>query len=268
MSIAWITGISVTAALAGAAPSSETSREGNATAPVEEPPSKDETEDETTSFLSGGLFERWNKKGNRTDPLDLPPQSRRFVLGVSGVIVSAPPIDPDVVSLDPRQTGRTATLAGGGLWGRYRPVSMLGVELGVHTGSVRYRSNSNTSDLLISHTQVLIDGAALLYLGRGAVAQFALSGGIGGLISTVGYEQGNLDGSQTWGSAVFRIGGEVEFLLKRVAFTLSLRNYAVLTKRDHVRNRGEFVMRSATRLAPVATFQSMVFASIGVAYRF
>ena len=57
---------------------------------------------------------------------------------------------------------------------------------------------------------------------------------------------------------------EAEFLLKRVAFTISFRNYAFWTPRSRVNNRG----LTGDPLAPVSSFQSALMGAIGIAFRF
>jgi hypothetical protein len=55
-----------------------------------------------------------------------------------------------------------------------------------------------------------------------------------------------------------------------VAFVLSFRSYGVFTMRDQVRNRGALFAQATreARRAPVATLQTYLIGSAGIAYRF
>jgi hypothetical protein len=210
---------------------------------------------------------RWGAK--QADRLADPPDGRAWMIGLEGVILQAPPLRSRVVYIDPRFVGRSVAMGGGGLFARYRPIQFIGVDVGAHTGSVRYRGQD--SETVVSQDQVLFDAGLLLYLGRGDVAQFALSGGVGGQYSRIGYElESGLEGTQTFGSALFRLGAEAEFLVKRVAFVLSFRTYGVLTDRDRVSNKGELLQGDTgpRTLAPVATLQTYLLGSAGIAFRF
>jgi len=228
-------------------------------------PNADGSAAQTEQQGSKNVFQRLTGQlsgGKRTHPLAPPPQGRKFMVGLEGVVFSAPPVQPEVIRLDPRFVGRSVALGGIGLFGRFRPISLLAVELGARSGSLRY--NSTSTNNAVSQDQVAIDAAALLYLARGNVAQFALSGGVGGMWNRVGYQERGESSRQTFGSVLFRVGGEAEFLLKRVAFTLAFRNYAILTFRDQVNNRG--IDKDVP--APVSKFQSSLMGSIGIAFRF
>ncbi len=198
-----------------------------------------------------------------------PPDGRKFSLGLEGAILTAPPLRTRVVYVDPRFVGRSMALGGLGVFGRYRPLSFIGFDVGVRSGSVRLRAEDN--DTTISSDQVMADAAVLLYLGRGQVSQFALSGGLGGLFHRVRYDlDSGKSGRQIFGAATFRLGAEAEFLVNRIAFVLSFRTYGVLTARGNTRNSGSlFEGRKGERLrAPVATFQTYLAGSAGIAYRF
>lgn len=192
----------------------------------------------------------------------------RFLLGVEGVVMQMPPLRTDVVRLDPRSLGRSIALGGGGIFARYRLKPLIGFDVAVRSGSVRYRDDEQ--DTKIAQDHVAAEAGVLLYLGRGKVAQFALSGGMGGMFNRVGYDfDGRPDGSQIWGSGLVRLGAEGEFLVKRVAFTLSFRAYGVFTDRDTVSNSGAlFEGANADVEAPVATLQTILIGSAGIAYRF
>jgi len=184
------------------------------------------------------------------------------MIGLEGVVFSAPPVQPTALRIDPRYVGRSVALGGMGIFGRYRPISVIAVDVGVRSGSLRYNSRNSSNEM--SQDQILADAAVLVYLARGQIAQFALSGGMGGMWNRIGYQVGGENPRQTFGSVVFRVGGEAEFLLKRFAFTLSFRNYAILTPRSRVNNRG----LPGDTLAPVAKFQSALMGSVGIAFRF
>lgn len=212
-------------------------------------------------------------KGKRlrsaTPPTAPPPDGRKFMVGIDGAIIQASPIRAEVARLDPRFVGRSVAMGGLGLFGRYRPISLIGFDLGVHSGSLRYRDPDDDEAGSVSRDQVLIDAAVLLYLGRGEVAQFAVSSGLGGLYNRIGYDAGDgRNGRQTFGSAAFRLGAEAEFLVKRVAFVLSFRSYALLTDRDRVRGSGTLVESSGVDNAPVPTFATQLLGSAGIAFRF
>ncbi|MCR9164817.1 MAG: hypothetical protein ACE37F_15060 [Nannocystaceae bacterium] len=198
-----------------------------------------------------------------------PPDGRAFALGVEGTILTTPPLRTRVVYVDPRFVGRSTALGGLGVFGRYRPLSFIGFDANIRTGSMRLRARDN--DTTISTDQVLADLGALLYLGRGKVSQFALSGGLGGQLQRVRYElDSGLRGRQSFGAFTIRVGAEAEFLVNRVAFVLSFRTYGVVTPRKNARSQGAlFEQRSGEdTYAPVATFQTYLAGSAGIAYRF
>lgn len=198
-----------------------------------------------------------------------PPDGRAFALGVEGSIITTPPLRPRVVYVDPRFVGRSTALGGLGVFGRYRPLSFIGFDANIRTGSLRLRAED--SDTTISTDQVLADIGTLLYLGRGEVSQFAFSGGVGGLFHRVRYDlDSGIRGTQSFGAFTMRVGAEAEFLVNRIAFVLSFRTYGVVTPRSHARTSGAlFDGRSeADKAAPVATFSTYLAGSAGIAYRF
>ncbi len=198
-----------------------------------------------------------------------PPDGRAFMVGVEGVILQAPPLRSRIVYIDPRLVGRSIAMGGLGVFGRYRPLQFIGLDVGVRSGSVRYKTQA--SETSVAQDQFMADAAVLLYLGRGKVAQFAVSGGLGGIYNRIGYQKsGGREGTQAFGSASFRLGAEAEFLIKRVAFVLSFRTYGVLTTRTRVRARGDLLDgRSGEDLrAPVPKFQTQISGSAGIASRF
>lgn len=203
------------------------------------------------------------------DRLAGPPDGRPFALGVEGTILTTPPLRTRVVYVDPRFVGRSTALGGLGVFGRYRPLSFIGFDANVRTGSMRLRAQDN--DTTISTDQVLADVGALLYLGRGKVSQFALSSGLGGQFQRVRYDlDSGLRGTQSFGAFTIRVGAEAEFLVNRVAFVLSFRTYGVVTARKNTRSAGAlFDGRSGEdTYAPVAAFQTYLAGSAGIAYRF
>jgi len=198
-----------------------------------------------------------------------PPDGRAFALGVEGSIITTPPLRPRVVHVDPRFVGRSTALGGLGVFGRYRPLSFIGFDANIRTGSLRLRAEEG--DTTISTDQVLADIGTLLYLGRGKVSQFAFSGGVGGLFQRIRYDlDSGINGTQSFGAFTMRVGAEAEFLVNRIAFVLSFRTYGVVTPRSHARTSGElFEGRSAAdKAAPVATFSTYLAGSAGIAYRF
>jgi hypothetical protein len=213
------------------------------------------------------------EKGDTAEPADkeganAEVKARRFMLGLEAVGLQVPALRTQVANIDPRFVGSTATMGGAGLFGRFRPVPLVGVELGVRSGSVRYRSDGN--DDVVSQDLILFDGGVLLYLARGDVGQLALDAGMGGIYNRVKYELAEEEGIQAFGSGFVRVGVDAEFLVKRVAFVLSLRSYGVFTVRENVKNKGEIMARASTdaRLAPAPALQTFVAATAGVAYRF
>jgi len=204
-----------------------------------------------------------------SERLEGPPGGRAWSLGVEGTILTTPPLRTRVVYVDPRFVGRSTALGGLGVFGRYRPLSFIGFDASIRTGSLRLRAED--SDTTISNDQVLADIGALLFLGRGAVSQFALSGGLGGQFQRVRYDlDSGRRGTQSFGSFTIRVGAEAEFLVNRIAFVLSFRTYGVVTPRTRTRTSGSlFEGREGADLeAPVATFQTYLSGSAGIAYRF
>lgn len=193
---------------------------------------------------------------------------RKFMIGIAGVLLQAPTPRIRVVPLDPRDIGRTVAMGGLGLFGRYRPRPLVGLDVEVSSGSIRY--GRKDLDVSVSQDQLVAEVGTLLYLGRGDVFQVAVSGGIGGMASLLRYDQGERSGRQRFGSVTVRLGAEAEVLLKRIAIVLSFRSYGVGTARDRVHTRGALLQgqSEADRRAPVPKFMTMLMGSIGIAYRF
>lgn len=188
------------------------------------------------------------------------------MLGVEGVVVQAPPLRPEIVRFDPRFLGRSASLGGLGLVARLQLHPRIGVEAVVRSGSVRYAGRDDDDGPVVSQDQVMADLGVLLYVARGDIAQVAFDAGVGGMGTRVVYEL-EREGTQLFGSGVVRVGADLEFLTKRIAFLVSVRSYGVLTDRDRVRQRGALLEGRSLR-APVATLQTFFVASAGIAYRF
>lgn len=221
----------------------------------------------------GSRWGRWGatpstgaRRGMSWSRADEPVPERRFLLGVEGVVMQAPPLRPDVVRFDPRFLGRSVSLGGLGLLGRLQLHPRIGIEVGVRSGSVRYAGRNDEDGPVVSQDQVMADVGVLLYVARGDIAQLAFDAGVGGMGTRVVYEL-EREGTQLFGSGLVRVGADAEFLVKRIAFVLSVRSYGVITDRDRVSQRGA-LLEGKTRLAPVATLQTYFVASGGIAYRF
>lgn len=203
------------------------------------------------------------------DAVDETPDRRRFMIGLQGVVFQAPPLRTTLLWVDPRFVGRSVALGGVGLFGRFRPRPIVGFDVGVRSGSLRYSDDDN--DTVILQDQVMADLGVLLFLGRGKIAQLAVAGGLGGMFNRVGYDVENgPDGRQIFGSGLVYVGAEAEFLVKRVAFVLSFRSYGVFTDRDAVNDKGPIFASASSedRLAPVPTLQTALVGAAGIAYRF
>lgn len=195
------------------------------------------------------------------------PRTRRFMLGIEGVGLQVPALRPRITALDARYLGGSVTLGGVGLVGRWQVVPLVGLELGVRSGSLRYRTEAG----LISQDMVLAEAGALLYVARGAIGHLALDGGGGGLMHAIRYElDGRPAGSQIVGAALIHVGADLELRLRRVAFTASLRTYGVISDVGRTRTRGALFdgVAAALRQAPVPVFQTYLLGSVGIAYRF
>lgn len=194
---------------------------------------------------------------------------RRFIVAVEGLIAQAPPLRPTITKLDPRATGRTVARGGIGLFGRYRPVPLIGIELGVRSASLRYADGDD--DGVVSEDHVLADAGVLLYLARGEIAQFAFDAGFGGAWGRIAYEPASgKHGSHSYGSGLVRVGVDAEFLLKRIAFVLSLRTFGVITDDKRAKARGPIFEGTSAQVQrlPVARLQTWLVASAGIGYRF
>jgi hypothetical protein len=201
-----------------------------------------------------------------SEPHDSRP-SRRFMLGLEAVGLQTPPLRPEVARIDRRFLGNATTLAGLGLFGRFRPISLVGLELGVRSGSARYEGEGPARLL---HDVFIVDFGTALYLLRGKIGQLAIDAGGGGIAQRVGYEFESSRGVQLFGSGFVRGGATAELLTKRVAIVFNIRAYAVVTDLRGAKNSGavfETVPEQAGR-APVDPLQLWVLGTVGVAYRF
>jgi|GEM_PF-2856968 len=227
---------------------------------------KAESESESESESDDPQQKKWWKRSPDEEP---GAKRRKFLVGVEGLIAQAPPLRPRIIDLDPRFLGRFVALGGFGLFGRYRPVPLIGVEAGVRSASLRYADRD--SDGVTSQDNVLADVGVLMYVARGEVAQFAFDAGIGGMWGRIAYEPASGEnGTQTYGSGLVRVGADAEFLVKRIAFTLSVRMLGVFT--DPARAKASGALFEGTRLelreAPVPRTQTWLVGSAGIAYRF
>lgn len=197
---------------------------------------------------------------------DDPTPERRFLLGVEGVVIQAPPLRPQVVRFDPRFLGRSVSLGGLGLLGRLRLHPRIAAEVTVRSGSVRYAGRETDDGPVVSQDQVMADAGVLLYVARGDVARLAFDAGLGGMGTRVVYET-DREGTQLFGSGLVRVGADAEFVFKRIAFTVSVRSYGVFTDRQRVSSRGELLEGKDLR-APVPALQTFFVAAGGIGYRF
>lgn len=191
---------------------------------------------------------------------------RRFMLGLEGVVMQAPPLRPQVVDFDPRFLGRSVTMGGLGLFGRLRLHPRIAVEATVRSGSARYVGRETEDADVVSHDQVMADAGVLLFVAQGRMVQLAFDAGIGGMGTRVEYELSR-EGTQLFGSGLVRVGADAEFLVKRIAFVVSVRAVGVFTGLDRVRSRGALLEGRSVR-APVPALQTMLVGTAGVAYRF
>lgn len=206
------------------------------------------------------------RRGLSWSRADEPTPKRRFLLGVEGVVIQAPPLRTEIVRFDPRFLGRSVSLGGLGLLGRLRVHPRIAVETTVRSGSVRYAGREDETGAVVSQDQVMADLGVLLYVARGDMVQLAFDAGLGGMGTRVVYEL-DREGTQRFGSGLVRVGANAEFVFERIAFVVSVRSYGVFTDRDRVANRGALLEDKVLR-APVAGLQTFLVATGGVGYRF
>ncbi len=209
---------------------------------------------------------RPRKKRRGLQAIATPGDGRKFLVGIEGVVMQAPVLRTTAAQLDPRFIGRSVVMGGLGILGRYRPVPVIGLDLSVRSGSLRYTDRDDES--LIATDHVMAEAGVLVYLIRAESTQLAIDGGLGGAFNRVEYELVDRPkGVQTFGSGLVRAGADVEFSFKRIAVLLSLRSYGVFTDRDRVRNRGELLEGTNAR-GPLPTMSTWLVGSAGIAYRF
>ncbi len=204
----------------------------------------------------------------RRPPHERPPRPRRFLVGLEGVVLQVPALRPRVVRLDPRFVGNSVALGGAGLFGRFRPVPRVGLDLSIRSGSVVYREQDRTKRA--SEDMLLVTFGTLLYLAEGERARLAADGGLGGQFHRIAYFSADGKSVQRFGAFLVHVGLDAEFLLSRVAFVLSVRTYGVVSDDRAMATSGP-LFEGATeedRALPVARFQTYVAATAGVAYRF
>ncbi|TPV97132.1 MAG: hypothetical protein B7733_00880 [Myxococcales bacterium FL481] len=193
------------------------------------------------------------------------------MLGIEAVGIQTPPLRPRVVEIDPRTVSNTATLGGAGAFLRFRPTDIVGLDLTLRSGSLRYVDTRDDHRNVISQDLFVADVGTVLYLARGEMGSVGIDAGVGGVLNRVGYAIDDLDRSvQRFGSFVTRIGFDVELVTRRVAFVFTLRSLGVITPQNDASHDGP-VFDSATReetKPAVPRFQTYVAAGAGVAYRF
>ncbi|MEX1362643.1 MAG: hypothetical protein AB1Z98_05915 [Nannocystaceae bacterium] len=227
-------------------------------------PDASSTEAESEPRVGSGEGPNEDEDEDAEDGSTLP--RRRFMLGLEGVVMQAPPLRPEVVGFDPRFLGRSVTMGGLGLFGRLRLHPRIAVEATVRSGSARYVGRETEDADVVSHDQVMADAGVLLFVAQGRMVQLAFDAGIGGMGTRVEYELSR-EGTQLFGSGLVRVGADAEFLVKRIAFVVSVRAVGVFTGLDRVRNRGALLEGRSVR-APVPALQTMLVGTAGVAYRF
>lgn len=199
-------------------------------------------------------------------------RERRFMIGLEAVGLQAPALDTPVVDIDPRFVGETVAMGGLGAFGRWRIVPLVAVDLGVRSGSVRYRDDRGGPENLISQDLLLAEAGLNLFVARGEVGHLGLEAGGGGMYNRIRYELGEDSerSTQSFGSGFVRAGVGAELLTRRVAFVFSLRVYGVMTNRESARSEGPAFegLPDRSKLAAVPALQTFVVGSLGVAYRF
>ena len=193
--------------------------------------------------------------------------TRRWSFGLQGVGMQVPVLDSPLARIDPRFVGRSVTMIGVGLQGRFTPVHLLSLEVGTWSGSVRYRDGDRAS---VAHDVVLTDIGTVLWVWSSQAGRFGIDGGGGAGFNLARYDLQSGEGRQRWASGFVRSGLDVEVLTRRVSFSFAVRFFGVMTDRRSVANRGEVLAGASgeAERAPVATFQTYVVGSAGVAYRF
>jgi hypothetical protein len=161
-------------------------------------------------------------------------------------------------------------MGGLGAFGRWRVVPLVGLDLGVRSGSVRYRDDSPEAQIVVSHDLLIAEGGLSLFVARGDIGHLGLEAGGGGMFNLIRYDVGDERSTQRFGSGFVRAGVGAELLTRRVAFLFALRVYGVMTDVGSAKNRGELFagQPEQSRQAAVSPLQTFVVGSLGVAYRF
>lgn len=194
---------------------------------------------------------------------------RRFMIGLEGVALQTAPLHTRLVRFDRRYIGQNTTLGGAGIFGRWRANDRVALDLGVRSGTLRVERAE--SEDLVAQDLLLAELGALLYIAHGEIGHLAVDGGVGGLGHQIRYSSSDgREGTQRVGAALFRVGLDIELLLNRLAFVISLRAYGVITDRKRTRSEGTIFegVEPSLRLAPVPVFQTHMIGAAGVAYRF
>jgi len=195
--------------------------------------------------------------------------TRRFMVGLEGVALQTAPLHTHLIRFDRRYIGRNTTLGGAGIFGRWRANDRVALDLGVRSGTLRVERAE--SEEFVAQDLLLAELGALLYIAHGEVGHLAIDGGFGGLGHQIRYSRRDgREGAQRVGGALFRAGLNIELLLNRLAFVISLRAYGVITARKRTRSEGTIFegVEPSLRLAPVPVFQTHMIGSAGMAYRF
>jgi hypothetical protein len=197
-------------------------------------------------------------------PKETPAPPRKFLVGIQAVGIQVPPIRPYRIELDRRFVGNTATMAGLGIMGRYRPVERVSVELGIRSGSARYELSD---DRVLSHDMVLADMGLVLWVAHGKGGRVGLDMGVGGAFNALRYNLGPRS-SQIFGFGHVRGGATAELSFRRFAFLFAVRAFGTFTGGNSA-NRGPlFDGAGAEAEAPIPKLQLIVAGSLGVGYRF
>ncbi len=195
--------------------------------------------------------------------------ARRFMVGLEGVALQTAPLHTRLIRFDRRYIGQNTTLGGAGIFGRWRANDRIALDLGVRSGTLRVERAE--SEDLVAQDLLLAELGALFYIAHGEIGHLAVDGGVGGLGHQIRYSRGDgREGTQRVGAALFRVGLDIELLLNRLAFVISLRAYGVITDRRRTRSEGTIFegVEPSLRLAPVPVFQTHMIGAAGVAYRF
>ena len=197
------------------------------------------------------------------------PSTRRFMVGLEGVALQTAPLHTRLIRFDRRYIGQNTTLGGAGIFGRWRANDRVALDLGVRSGTLRVERAEGEE--LVAQDLLLAELGALLYIAHGEIGHLAVDGGVGGLGNQIRYSGSDgREGTQRVGAALFRAGLDIELLLNRLAFVISLRAYGVITDRKRTRSEGTIFegVEPSLRLAPVPVFQTHMIGAAGVAYRF